>query len=344
MIRHTLPIAFKWPTVLRGVAYGDSWGYKNEFKSYRDLVRDDLRGPDFPKTAMVSDDTQMTLYLARALNGVTVDTDPAVIQARIIAEFVSWMDDPENFRAPGTTCMGAVGELSVGVHWQTATRVGSMGCGAIMRVAPAALLPDGLWQPVSAWQAAATHGHPAAIAAALLTAALIRQAAQRRFTPGNTLRHAHILTHGAELDYHLVADWLIDHPLAGSRQASLEMLGFGMSFVRRGIQQAQRSMEVFADNPWSGDPSDDRYGGQGWDSVTALATSLMCIDLFPGAPISAMRRAVTTGGDSDSLGAIAGSILGALYDNPWPNHWFDRLEPQYQTWIAGADRYSLAGE
>ncbi|MEI6699890.1 MAG: ADP-ribosylglycohydrolase family protein, partial [Mycobacteriaceae bacterium] len=56
-------------TAMLGVAYGDSWGYPNERHSYGRLTLLDLRGPELPERLIVSDDTQMTLYLARALDG-----------------------------------------------------------------------------------------------------------------------------------------------------------------------------------------------------------------------------------------------------------------------------------
>ena len=49
-----------------------------------------------------------------------------------------------------------------------------------------------------------------------------------------------------------------------------------------------------------------------------------------------------TGGDSDSIAAVAGAILGAAQnENPWPAQWAHRLEPRYRAWIADAANYRL---
>jgi ADP-ribosylglycohydrolase len=61
--------------------------------------------------------------------------------------------------------------------------------------------------------------------------------------------------------------------------------------------------------------------------------------MLPGDPVEALRRAVTTGGDSDTLGAIAGFFLGGVYGDVWPKHWLIRLEPRYSAWIDVAAGY-----
>jgi ADP-ribosylglycohydrolase len=54
-----------------------------------------------------------------------------------------------------------------------------------------------------------------------------------------------------------------------------------------------------------------------------------------------LRRAVVTNGDSDSIGAVAGGLLGALHGQAWPKGIITRLEPRYQTEIAEASAYSF---
>ena len=78
------------------------------------------------------------------------------------------------------TCLGACEGLAEGRPWYEATVTSSKGCGAIMRVAPVGLLSeerDGVTATTRAaiaqFQAALTHGHPTALAAADLTAAAV---------------------------------------------------------------------------------------------------------------------------------------------------------------------------
>lgn len=327
--------------ILRGVAYGDAWGYPNEFHSYETLTAADPRGPEMPAQLIVSDDTQMMLYLAQALNGTPADE----IVHHITENFVAWMQDPDNDRAPGNTCMTACRALSFGTHWRGATVAYSDGCGAIMRVAPAAFLPDGLWQPVAAVQAAITHGAPVAIAASLVSAALLRGLIvsndPARQASDGLLRRAILFT---ELDRLVVAaaPWLVDHPHAyGSVIAAEEMLRSGMAELRVTLTVPYVRGGEFCSDPWSMDPCD--IAGEGWRSQHALAAALFCVDLLRGEPIEALRRAATTGGDSDSIAAIAGMFLGAIYGDVWPAEWFDRLEPRYREWITAAETYDFSG-
>jgi ADP-ribosylglycohydrolase len=61
--------------------------------------------------------------------------------------------------------------------------------------------------------------------------------------------------------------------------------------------------------------------------------------MLPGEPVEALRRAVTTGGDSDTLGAIAGFFLGSVHGDVWPQHWLTRLESRFATWINASEAY-----
>jgi len=89
-----------------GVAYGDSWGYPNERLSYDVLTLMDLRGPKLPERLIVSDDTQMTLHLARALDGAA-GKSVSELQAAILAGWLAWLHDP-GMRGIGRTTRTAL--------------------------------------------------------------------------------------------------------------------------------------------------------------------------------------------------------------------------------------------
>ncbi|QDH91866.1 glycohydrolase [Mycobacterium phage Phrappuccino] len=314
--------------ILLGIAYGDAWGYPNEFHSYAELTKKTPHGPDVPKKLFVSDDTQMALALAQALTYLREDTEPEVTQFLIIDEFIKWSEDKDNNRAPGHTCMSSCYNLKEGMSWERAHGVASKGCGAVMRVAPAAFLPEGLWQPVAMWQAAATHGHPAAIAASLILAAVVRRKATGGAFPEGVLAGAIELTCNIA-PRGVGSDWLIDHRLAGSSRAAAAMVSFGMTLVRDKLIEAAAKLTAFRSDPWHDDPSKDLPG---WYSDDALACALLCVDMVDD-PVEALRRAATTEGDSDSIAAIAGAVLGADPAITWPAEWYARLEPRYRTWI-----------
>lgn len=326
-----------WANTLRGCAYGDAWGNTNEFRRFADLTRTSPFGPELPTKLVITDDTQMTLALARALHTANLG-DPHSIRASIIAEFVLWRADPDNNRAPGTTCLGATAALAAGQPWTRATRTESDGCGSVMRVSPAAYLPEDLWRPVAAWQAAATHGHPVGIAASLVAAATIRWAAQGQLTPGHLTEAAIDMCTDASLRTG-VAQWLVGHPKAATIARADALLATGFKQLAKVLATAQRAVPSFQRDPWSQDPC--RYAGDGWNAQEALAAALLSADALPHEPIDALRRATVTGGDSDSIAAIAGAIIGALHTDPWPAQWHERLEPRYQKWITEAEQYTF---
>lgn len=72
---------------------------------------------------------------------------------------------------------------------------------------------------------------------------------------------------------------------------------------------------------------------------------MLCLDLFPEDPWSAVRRSVTTDGDSDTIAAVTGALAGFFYPFPWkgvPEDWFTRLEPMYQELITEAGDYRFS--
>ncbi len=89
-----------WQNVIRGVAIGDSWGDPLEFQSIKSLTHKNKMGPDLPKELRITDDTQMTLYLASALDE-TRDGTMDEVKAAILKAFLEYDSDPDNNRAPG---------------------------------------------------------------------------------------------------------------------------------------------------------------------------------------------------------------------------------------------------
>jgi len=66
--------------------------------------------------------------------------------------------------------------------------------------------------------------------------------------------------------------------------------------------------------------------GGGWVAEEALAIAVFCC-LAEDDPEKAVIRAVNHDGDSDSTGAIAGNIVGALFGDAWiPKRWLEQLE------------------
>lgn len=321
-----------WANVLRGVAIGDAWGNPNEFQSIEALTASDRRGPNLPAELEVTDDTQMTLYLARALHE-TAGADIPVVQQAIADAYIAYTHDPDfASRAPGITVTNSLRRLESGLPWQDATDDHSDGCGTVMRVSPAAFSER--WVGISAFSAALTHGTPNGVASAILNARILRYAAG----PGGdhitklplTLYAHQTASYLASRDLETVQDWL----------APLEIdLREGFATLERTLRSTLAVLEDFREDPWAVDPCE--IGGGGWRAHECLATALLAVDTIPYDGWEALRRAVVTDGDSDSIGAVAGGLLGAVHGQFWPATVIERLEPRYQDWIAEADSYNL---
>lgn len=277
-----------------------------EFQSYAQIADEHGdAGPGLQNPAEITDDTQMTLYLAEALQR-PASTDDELRQA-IVREFIAWRDDPDTMlRAPGMTCLRSISSLKErGVRiWGRATTLESKGCGANMRAAPAAFLSSDLVGPVAAWQAALTHGHPTGILAAWATAAVVEATLDGDVAPGRQLEWTLAwLESGA---FRAAEGWDRGWMRPLERATGL---GF-VEYLGRGVEEL-RAVLSSATAGLGGDDDPCLYGGEGWVAEEALASALVCADRTPGDPVAALRRAAFTGGDSDSIGAITGALVGA---------------------------------
>ncbi|MEU0131586.1 MULTISPECIES: ADP-ribosylglycohydrolase family protein [unclassified Streptomyces] len=311
---------------LTGLALGDALGYPTEFDDVPSILAKcgPWRQMRLPRPAVVSDDTQMTLALGR---GIRTAMDSGLLTPQRLVrpvrdEFVAWYHSPENNRAPGQTCMTACHLLEGGRPWQEASQTGSKGCGANMRVAPVGLVP-GLSEEqrsgVAQLQAALTHGHPTALAASDLMARavfLLAQGVEPMGLAGQLRSYAY------ESSGRYPERWLGDlWRYAGD--ASPE------AYIRRGWDECLTALGRVQDALRSPSPETDpcEATGDGWVAEEALATALHCFLLFPEEPVTALRRAACTRGDSDSLACLTGALAGAhLGSQAWPKEWSERIE------------------
>jgi len=73
---------------------------------------------------------------------------------------------------------------------------------------------------------------------------------------------------------------------------------------------AWRKIPVMLHRP-PGEVLTEEQLGEGWVAEEAVAAAMYCIWRSPDDYPAAILTAINTDGDSDSLGAIAGSVLGA---------------------------------
>ncbi|MFF4525948.1 ADP-ribosylglycohydrolase family protein [Streptomyces bluensis] len=314
---------------LLGLALGDALGFPTEFNDVPSILAKfgPWREMELPKPAFVTDDTQMTLALGRALRSA-MDRGPLApetLERATRAEYVAWSRSPENNRAPGRTCLVAC-DLLAGERrpWQDASQIHSKGCGANMRVAPLGLVPrlsDEQRAGAAQLQAALTHGHPTALAAADLTAHAVRLLAQG-VEPLGLADRLRSYVHENRSRYH--TRWLGDLWRYG-QAASPE------SFISRGWDECLDALDRLQQALSHPAPATDPClaTGEGWIAEEALATGLLCFLLFADEPVTALRRAACTSGDSDSIACLTGAFAGAyLGPAAWPTEWADRIEYQ----------------
>lgn len=141
----SLSLAERYAGCLVGLACGDALGGPVEFQSRQEIA---ARFPDGVREMIgggwldlapgeITDDTQMTLALARACSPEGIDLD------RVAANFVAWYQS--NPKDIGTTTRAALAAIADGTPWQEAGeavyRANPDGAanGALMRCAPVAL-------------------------------------------------------------------------------------------------------------------------------------------------------------------------------------------------------------
>ncbi len=310
---------------LLGGAAGDALGAPVEFLKREAIVaRFGPRGitayaPAYGVTGAITDDTQMTLFTAEGLlrawvrfSGRGIIHPPSVVAhaylrwlrtqgmtpATALAGDDGWLfaqRELHALRAPGRTCIHA---LSLMETPGEPARNGSKGCGGVMRMAPAGLFGARAGHSsaeiftLGCQLAALTHGHPTGQLAAGVLAVLVAG-----ICGGATLP--------AALD--TATAILVAQPSHGETLDSLN---------------AARALGT------DGTPADAAIVqlGEGWIAEEALAIAVYCAlvaERFEDGVILAVNHS----GDSDSTGAIAGNLLGAMLGAAAiPARWLDDLE------------------
>ena len=310
---------------LVGGAIGDALGYPIEFDRYDDILfrygEGGLDGFDVnsyyskynapeDNVAVVSDDTQMTLFTANGLlNAQALSIEPiqAIRQAYIEWYFTQigvpsgygekktcWISDVKRLhvrRAPGNTCMGALDAI----YRDISPKNNSKGCGGVMRVAPIPLYAAvGDMMPIEesdrlAGEAARlTHLNPLGYMPAALVSHIIRQLITSEQPTRMRLKMA--VTDGLQALYKMYPD------------SKTEWKSF--------FNLMQQAMKLAANS--KKDIDNIIAIGEGWVGDEALAIAVYCALRHFDDFRKALAAAVSHGGDSDSTGAITGNILGAV--------------------------------
>lgn len=334
---------------LVGGAVGDALGYPVEFRTasqirYRygqagitNYTCDRSRGE-----ALISDDTQMTLFTAA---GVLEAQSLSQARIPVAAAYQDWlltqetpyipdaepgtlglMALPELFacRAPGVTCLSALRKQCSTQTWPedyiASPQNSSKGCGGVMRVAPLALR---YWQSTDReemdWEgaqlAAITHGHSLGyMPAAVLTHILSRSLQDSGLSP--------------------------EEIVAEARDAA-ERLFAGDKHLDELRACIDRALELAAGE--GSDAENIRLLGEGWVAEETLAISLYCALRHQDDFSAGIIASVNHDGDSDSTGAVTGNLLGAwLGYEAIGERWTRQLE-LHDTLLQAADELYAVG-
>lgn len=305
---------------LVGGAVGDALGYEVEFMSLPSIrkrfgqtgITDYVTAPS--GVAEFSDDTQMTLFTAEGLlsgiaEGRLADDDllPYIstayqhwyyTQMRPMQKSSgSWLSNITALwarRAPGNTCMTALRTLTT--PGSGPVHNNSKGCGGVMRVAPIGIFsathPEVLnlerAGDLAGFAADLTHKHPLSTYSSMALAMIVAECMADESIDRAKFRF-------------IVLERVFG--LLGLRFKGDEHLAQLRNLVVRALRYAESAMS----------DTDAIAGlGEGWVGEEALAIALFSvmrhIDRFERCIISAVNH----DGDSDSTGAIAGNIIGAI--------------------------------
>ena len=313
-------------------AAGDALGYTVEFMSRRSTIAQygskgitkfDLSSDG---KALVSDDTQMTLFTAcgmlmgvtrgymrgiggqpeKYVDGAYLDwyyTQTGRKKKMLTDDFhYTWLRNlPElaHRRAPGNTCLSACESLLQGKEVQNHSK----GCGGIMRVAPMALLMAGYWSrdksfynvqqmdEAGAEVAAVTHKHPLAFLPSAMLTHLIYRVIR--------MEENEIKANIADIALETIN--VLDNIYKGEYEEDKHFLA---NLTRMAVKLAANSKS---------DAENIRMLGEGWTGDEAWAIALYCVVRHIGSIEDAIIAAVNHDGDSDSTGAVCGNIMGAIY-------------------------------
>lgn len=329
---------------LVGGAAGDALGYAVEFLREPEIFSQ--YGPEgiqeyqidpVSKKALISDDTQMTLFTARGLLDGFIQTGgnpEADLIGAVQQSYQNWLDTqrmsfsrwktnlkntsntsklmqhPELFaaRAPGITCLNALEyqrshpvQISDFLEYKMNK---SKGCGGVMRTAPSALLNRksdiSFVGMESAQLAAITHSHPLG----WLPSALLGNILYTIVYDRQSKSLAQIIKEACRHVKKQFASWPDVNILT--------------SLTEKAIELAQSQKPVL---------DCIHELGEGWVGEETLAIAVFCALRFEQDFSACLLAAVNHNGDSDSTGAVAGNLLGAWIGlKAIPEKWKQNLE------------------
>ncbi|MHA2288494.1 MAG: ADP-ribosylglycohydrolase family protein, partial [Promethearchaeota archaeon] len=244
-----------------------------------------------------TDDTQLTLHTAEALiqgSGFNLNN--------FIKEYVSWLDDPPI--GPGYGCITSIQKLKYGIPWQKAAS-NSGGNGTAMRVSPIGLF---YCKDLKSLNNAAlkssviTHSHPAATAAAIVIARAVA------FLIGKSTKTSFSIE-----DFFKIIISSISDSQEQIWEEFIEILNKVKDNLNIPLETGlMKFSQVGVKSPFF----IEDYLGKVFVHPYAISTVVCAIFVFLKNLDSfedCIIQLATAGGDSDTIGAIGGSLAGAYF-------------------------------
>jgi ADP-ribosyl-[dinitrogen reductase] hydrolase len=244
-----------------------------------------------------TDDTQLTMHTAQALiqgSGFNLDN--------FIREYIAWLDDPPI--GPGYGCISSIRNLRYGIPWEKAAS-SSGGNGTAMRISPVGLFYckdiTNLYD-VALKSSQLTHSHPAASAGAIVIARAI----------------AYLIELTPEISFPIDSFFTtIISPISGSKEPIWNELVDILNKVKQSLDiPMEAGLIKFSQAGVKSPYFIEQYLGKAFVHPYTLSTVACAIFIFLKSLTSfqdCIYNLVTAGGDSDTVGAIGGSLAGAYF-------------------------------
>jgi len=292
----------KFSGTLLGVSIGDTLGQPfegiirerilSQFNDFKEFIKNNR---NLFKT--YTDDTQLTLHTVEALI-----QGSGFNENNFIREYVKWLDDPPI--GPGFGCISSIQKLKYGIPWKKAAS-NSGGNGTAMRVSPIGLFYS---KDIKSLKNAAlkssiiTHSHPAASAGAIVIARAIA------FLIDKSVKTSFSIEEFFET---------IISSISNSQEKIWEEFIKILNRVKDNLNiSVEAGLIKFSQVGVKSPFFIEDYLGKAFVHPYTLSTTACAIFVFLKNLNSfeeCIFQLATAGGDSDTVGAIGGSLAGAYF-------------------------------
>lgn len=297
-----------------GLALGDALGFRVEAEEHKTIVNGYLHEnfDDIQEKLWVSDDTTMSLYLLKAIEDtynpeLSLKEQASDLAISIGEYFIKWYDNPDCLLGRGHACKNSLAALKAHLASQPLIKDmfygstdESKGSGTLMRspwlgvLHAKGLLNDEELENLCTIQSLVTHRSLVAIHTSYLSARITSALYTGKIKPSGIRNFAEELCIRQENDE-------------------------GWDEI---LESLSKIDEIPANYPQIALEEYDPSSTIGYDGMasTVLSTAILLVDTFSSNPVDVLRRSMFTGGDSDTIGAVAGAMTGVSYDTEiWEN-------------------------